>query len=109
MVIRVSSANEVEASRPGEATRPAMSAPPVVDNPQIELSNVTKRFGRQLVLDHLSLAVEQGKCLVILGASGSGKSVMLKHMVGLLRPDSGEVFFAGVRIDNLPDARLMKI
>ena len=69
----------------------------------IELRSVVKRFGAQLVLDHIDLHVEEGECLVILGASGSGKSVMLKHMVGLLQPDSGEVWFAGRRVDQLTE------
>jgi phospholipid/cholesterol/gamma-HCH transport system ATP-binding protein len=47
--------------------------------------------------------------VVVIGASGSGKSVMLKHIVGLLRPDRGEVWFDGVRIDDLPEAQLMPI
>src|SRR5437588_209598 len=75
----------------------------------IELRNVSKRFGRLVVLDRLSLDVEERKCLVILGASGSGKSVILKHMVGLLKPDGGEVRFDGRRIDDLPDRRLDEV
>lgn len=69
--------------------------------PLIELRNVHKRFGRLVVLNGVSLAVEEGKSLVVIGASGTGKSVMLKHMVGLLRPDSGEIWFDGKRIDTL--------
>jgi phospholipid/cholesterol/gamma-HCH transport system ATP-binding protein len=57
----------------------------------------------------VSLDIEAGKCLVIIGASGSGKSVMLKHIVGLLTPDAGEVWFAGERIDNLPTRKLMEV
>jgi len=75
----------------------------------IELHRVSKRFGRLIVLNKLDLNIEAGKCLVIIGASGSGKSVTLKHIVGLLRPDSGEVFFNGQRIDNLPERRLDEI
>ena len=65
----------------------------------IELRSIVKKFGRQVVLNHVDLSVEEGECLVILGASGSGKSVMLKHIVGLLEPDEGEVWFDGKRID----------
>jgi phospholipid/cholesterol/gamma-HCH transport system ATP-binding protein len=65
----------------------------------IELRHVYKRFGWLEVLNDVSLQIEKGKCLVILGASGSGKSVMLKHIVGLLKPDRGEVWFSGQRID----------
>jgi phospholipid/cholesterol/gamma-HCH transport system ATP-binding protein len=72
----------------------------------IELKQVCKRFGRQVVLNKLDLSIEPGKCLVIIGASGSGKSVLLKHIVGLLTPDSGEVWFSGQRIDDLSERRL---
>ena len=72
----------------------------------IELRKVSKRFGRQVVLRELDLAIEAGKCLVVIGASGSGKSVMLKHIVGLLQPDSGEVWFAGQRLDNKSERQL---
>ncbi len=75
----------------------------------IELRHIFKRFGWLEVLNDVSLEIEQGKCLVILGASGSGKSVMLKHIVGLLKPDYGEVWFSGQRIDNLPERQLMKV
>ena len=75
----------------------------------IELRNVSKRFGWLVVLnDHVDLNIEPGKCIVVIGASGSGKSVMLKHIVGLLQPDSGEVWFDGQRIDKLPERKLME-
>lgn len=67
----------------------------------IELRRVTKSFGRQRVLDDIDLRVERGKNTVIIGRSGTGKSVLLKHIVGLLRPDLGEVYFEGQRIDKL--------
>src|SRR4051794_27587295 len=70
--------------------------------PLIELKHLRKSFGFQRVLNDVNLSVERGQSLVILGVSGSGKSVILKHMVGLLKPDRGEVFFDGKRIDNLP-------
>lgn len=75
----------------------------------IELRHIFKRFGWVEVLNDVTLKIEQGKCLVILGASGSGKSVMLKHIVGLLKPDYGEVWFSDRRIDNLPERQLMKV
>jgi phospholipid/cholesterol/gamma-HCH transport system ATP-binding protein len=75
----------------------------------IELRHIYKRFGWLQVLNDLSLQIEKGTCVVILGASGSGKSVMLKHIVGLLKPDAGEVWFAGRRIDTLSERELMKI
>ncbi len=75
----------------------------------IELRNLSKRFGPLHVLRKVNLSIEEGKCLVILGGSGSGKSVMLKHVVGLLKPDKGEVWFDGQRIDDLPERRLVPI
>lgn len=77
--------------------------------PLIEFRKVSKQFGRQVVLNRVDLQVREGESLVIIGASGSGKSVMLKHMVGLLQPDEGEVWFDGKRIDNLPERQLSKI
>ena len=67
----------------------------------IEFENVTKSFGDRNVLDGLSFSVEKGEIFVILGASGTGKSVTLKHVVGLLEPDSGEVRTSAERIGYL--------
>ena len=75
----------------------------------IEFRQVSKRFGRLVVLDRVDLDVREGQSLVVIGASGSGKSVMLKHMVALLRPDSGQVRFDGRRIDNLPERKLVPV
>jgi phospholipid/cholesterol/gamma-HCH transport system ATP-binding protein len=81
----------------------------LVNKPLIELRHVSKAFGRLVVLDDLSLQIEGGKCIVIIGASGTGKSVLLKTIVGLLRPDSGEVWYEGNRIDDISERKLMKI
>jgi phospholipid/cholesterol/gamma-HCH transport system ATP-binding protein len=70
----------------------------MTDTPKIELRNVTKRFGPKLVLDNLSLTVSRGKSLVVIGGSGSGKSVMLKCVLGILRPDKGEIFVDGKNV-----------
>ena len=75
----------------------------------IELRNLHKRFGRLVVLNGVSLAIEEGQSLVVIGASGTGKSVMLKHIVGLLRPDRGEVWFDGKRIDGLAERELVEV
>lgn len=77
--------------------------------PIIQLKNVSKRFDRLVVLNDFSLDIEEGISLVIIGASGTGKSVLLKHMVGLLKPDSGEVWFDGQRIDELKEPALVPI
>lgn len=77
--------------------------------PFLELKGIHKRFGSLVVLDGVDLQVPRGQSLVIIGGSGSGKSVLLKHIVGLLRPDRGEVWFDGQRIDHLPERRLMEV
>jgi phospholipid/cholesterol/gamma-HCH transport system ATP-binding protein len=72
----------------------------------IELKNLHKRFGRLVVLDGVSLTIPEGQSIVIIGASGTGKSVLLKHIVGLLKPDQGEVWFDGERIDTMGERQL---
>jgi len=83
-----------------------MSTEPTHNGPIIELRNVSKRFGSLQVLDGVSLALLRGQTTVVIGESGTGKSVLLKHIVALLRPDSGEVYFRGERIDNKSEAEL---
>ena len=58
----------------------------------IALQDISKSFGSLQVLDKVSLEVQSGEKLAIIGRSGSGKSVLMKHMVGLLMPDTGHVF-----------------
>jgi phospholipid/cholesterol/gamma-HCH transport system ATP-binding protein len=57
--------------------------------------DLKKSFGSKVVLDGISFSVAPGESLVIVGPSGTGKSVLLKHLIGLVRPDSGKVFVAG--------------
>jgi phospholipid/cholesterol/gamma-HCH transport system ATP-binding protein len=75
----------------------------------IVLKNLTKKFGDSVVLDDVSLSIEKGKTTVVIGPSGCGKTVLVKHLNVLLRPSSGEVYFKGRRIDNLPEGDLNKI
>jgi phospholipid/cholesterol/gamma-HCH transport system ATP-binding protein len=63
--------------------------------PHIELKNVVKSFGPKQVLRGLSIAVEKGRSLVVIGGSGTGKSVMLKCILGIIRPDGGEISVGG--------------
>jgi len=76
----------------------------------IEFRNVWKAFGGQEVLRGLSMAVGRGEILFIIGASGVGKSVTIKHLVGLLRlvpgVDRGEIYYDGQRVDTLREAEL---
>lgn len=67
----------------------------------VEFRNVVKRFGEAVVLDGLSFQVKKGEVLALIGPSGTGKSVTLKHIVGLLEPDAGEVAVATDRIGYL--------
>ncbi len=69
--------------------------------PVIRFHEVHKRFGTQRVLEGLSFEVERGRCLAIMGPSGTGKSVVLKHAIGLLRPDSGRVEVEGRDVAHL--------
>ena len=71
--------------------------------------NLHKRFGDAVVLDNISLAIEEGKTTVIIGPSGCGKTVFMKHLIVLERPTEGMVFFRGRRIDPLDEKELAKI
>jgi phospholipid/cholesterol/gamma-HCH transport system ATP-binding protein len=75
----------------------------------IELRDVHKSFGAQQVLDGLSFRVEEGRSLVLMGPSGSGKSVILKHVIGLLRPDRGEIEVLGRQVQTLGRAELREL
>jgi phospholipid/cholesterol/gamma-HCH transport system ATP-binding protein len=81
----------------------------VDDNNIIIVKNLMKKFGNNLVLDNISLAIEKGKTTVVIGPSGCGKTVLIKNFIVLLRPSSGEVYFKNKRIDNLPENELNKI
>jgi len=66
-----------------------------MDQPLIEIKNVVKCFGSNCVLDGVNLGIYRGQITSIIGQSGMGKSVLLKHIIGLLMPDSGQVLFEG--------------
>ncbi|HOI74442.1 MAG TPA: ABC transporter ATP-binding protein [Syntrophales bacterium] len=75
----------------------------------IRLVDIHKSFGKQKVLDGLNLTVEKGKTTVIIGRSGGGKSVLLKHIIGLIRPDRGQVIVEGEDITVLNDKDLNEV
>ena len=75
----------------------------------IKLLNVEKTFGSQVVLDRLNLEIPHGKITAVIGPSGEGKSVLLKHMIGLLRPDRGEVIVDGENITGMGRERLNRV
>ena len=73
--------------------------------PKIELRNVTKSFGAKHVLNGVDLVVPAQKSVVVIGGSGTGKSVMLKCILGLMHPDSGEILIDGEAVQHLKPAR----
>jgi phospholipid/cholesterol/gamma-HCH transport system ATP-binding protein len=75
----------------------------------IQLQDVYKAFGSKQVLRGFSLEVTEGATTVVIGASGGGKSVMLKHIVGLLQPDRGEVWVDGQRVGDLTREELYEL
>jgi phospholipid/cholesterol/gamma-HCH transport system ATP-binding protein len=75
----------------------------------IELKGIRKAFGSNRVLKGFSLQVQDGETLAVVGQSGTGKSVALKHVVGLLKPDEGEVWVDGRQVDKLPQEELYEI
>ena len=75
----------------------------------IECRNLCKSFGKKGVLQGVDLTVERGETMVILGGSGSGKTVLLKHMNGLVGPESGEVFLDGMEISRMEEDALTEV
>jgi len=75
----------------------------------LSLQNVTKAFDGQVVLNDLNLEISTGKITSVIGPSGEGKSVLLKHMIGLLKPDSGEVIADGEVISKMRGSNLNRI
>ncbi len=76
--------------------------------PKIKLTGVTKAFGDKVVLDGIDLEIASGTSLVIIGGSGSGKSVLIKCILGLIVPDSGSIEIDGTDITKLPRADAIK-
>jgi len=77
--------------------------------PAIQIHNVSKAFGKQTVLNQIDLQVARGETLTVLGRSGTGKSVMLKLLIGLQQPDSGEIEIEGEPITGAPIEALNRI
>ena len=77
--------------------------------PAVRLEGVSKSFGSRKVLDDVSFEVAKGQGFVILGRSGTGKSVTLRHIVALVRPDAGRVFVDGAEVSALRGTQLANV
>lgn len=75
----------------------------------IEIKGLYKSFGKKEVLKGVDLTINKGESMVIIGGSGSGKSVLIKHIIGLLRPDKGSVFIEGLDVTKLNEKDLYKV
>ena len=75
----------------------------------VEVSHLKKSFGPHVILDDVSFRVETAESVVIIGRSGGGKSVLLKHLIGLLSPDAGQVLIDGENICGLNERQLLRV
>jgi phospholipid/cholesterol/gamma-HCH transport system ATP-binding protein len=72
---------------------------------KVELRGIKKRFGPKIVLDGLDLDIQSGESLVVIGGSGTGKSVMIKCVLGILRPEEGQIFVDGQDVTHVSGSR----
>ena len=75
----------------------------------IRIIDVHKSFGPKKVLRGVNLTIRRGETMVVIGQSGSGKSVLIKHLIGLLKPDSGKIYIDDIEITHLHDDELMQV
>ncbi|HXO22580.1 MAG TPA: ABC transporter ATP-binding protein [Thermoanaerobaculia bacterium] len=90
-----------ESSASGAPKAQAAPATSPTTEPKIRLRGLTKSFGSKRVLDGVDLDIAKGESIVIIGGSGTGKSVLLKHVIGLLKPDAGTVLVDGTAVERL--------
>jgi phospholipid/cholesterol/gamma-HCH transport system ATP-binding protein len=76
---------------------------------EIKVEGLTKSFGRQTIFEDVSLTIPAGEISVMLGPSGTGKSVFLKHLVGLLKPNRGHIYVGGKDVPNIPEKELYAV
>src|SRR5436190_3804552 len=91
-------------SDPSPVEQPAFNPSPMID-----VRGLMKRIGSQEILRGINLMVAKGETLVIIGRSGGGKSVLLKHVIGLMQPDAGEIWIDGQNIIGLSERKLAAI
>ena len=75
----------------------------------IDVRNVQKSFGALRVLDGVDFSVEKGEAVTIIGVSGGGKSILLKHLIGLITPDAGEIHIGGQNITGMDERHLLQV
>src|SRR5215472_2190443 len=75
-------------------------------SPMIAVRSLKKKIGRQEILCGVDLEIRTGETLVLIGRSGGGKTVLLKHMIGLMEPDSGEIWIQGQNIIGMKERQL---
>src|SRR3954465_2416307 len=98
------------ASGDGFLNPPQANQPETANSsPMIEVRGLQKRIGEQEILLGVDLTVGKGETLVIIGRSGGGKSVLLKHLIGLMQPDAGEIRIDGENIIGLGERKLAAI
>lgn len=85
------------------------TAAPVEDRPMLVFDKVSLAFDDKVVLREVSFTLLEGHTKLLLGASGSGKSTILKLLLGLLKPDGGEIWVRGARVDEMTEAELMAV
>ena len=75
----------------------------------IQVCNLERSFGSHKILDGVSFCIDRGESVVIIGRSGGGKSVLLKHLIALLKPDSGQVLIDGENIVPMNERQLLRV
>src|SRR4051812_6688816 len=88
---------------------PTAGAPALDSTPQISIRGITKSFGSHTVLKDITFDIPRGQISAIMGPSGTGKSVLLKNMIGLLRPDEGEIYVDDENIVGMREKDLMRV
>ena len=106
---RTSARTTSRAKTAGSATQPQPRERSRTGPPIIQLRGVTKRFGSHTVLSDISFDIPKGCITAIMGPSGTGKSVLLKTIIGLLRPEAGEIWIDGTNIVGLPEKKLYEV
>jgi len=80
-----------------------------IDEPLVRIENLGVRFGKQTVLRNINLSIPAGQTVALLGESGCGKTVLMKSIIGLVKPTQGRVFFDDEEIQKLDDRRLSRL